>query len=199
MMRLAPSLLETLPVGPLPPSALVDALQMATGGKSAMRTRLAGHGDLAVVAEWCDRHGLAHLADDEGYVCIAVDLSLAALVLEVDRQAGPHEARLGQLLGYPTCCCELVARRGEGRIDQLASVVSCRPFTGDYRLIDPSGYLPGRSLVCHLPCSARCDRSLDMARAALGLVRAHRHMESFRRWDPWLAVDGGAGPPRPPQ
>ncbi len=185
----ARTLVETLPLGALPPSAAVDALQMAAGVKRALRTRLAGPDASTAVAEWCDRHRLSHLVDDEGYASIAVDRPLAALILEVDRQVGPHEAPLGRLLGYPACCSEFVAEGGEDRIDVLACEAARWPFRGDYRLIDPSLYLAGESLVCHVPCSPTCDRSLEMARAALDLVRVHRHSEGFRRWADWLAAD----------
>ncbi len=182
----ARSLIESLPLGALPPSAAVDALQMAAGVKRAMRTRLAGLGASGAVARWCEAHRLFHLVDDEGYASIATDRHLASLILAVDRQVGPHEARLGRLLGYPACCSEFIARRGEALIDQIAGEAARWPFEGRYRLIDPSLYLAGRSLVCHLPCSPTCNRSLEMCRQALSLVFAHRHSAGFRRWAAWL-------------
>jgi hypothetical protein len=151
-----------------------------------MRSHLIDPRALDAVAAWSDRHGLALVVDDEGYVCVAVDQTLAALVLEVDRLASPHEASLGRLLGYPPCCCELVAGWGEARIDKLAGEIARWKFEGDYHLIDPTQYRAGRSLVCHLPCSRTCGPSLEVARAALGLVRAHLDSVSFRRWEAWL-------------
>lgn len=189
MSRLAPTFIETLPVGALPPSAAIDALHMAAGIKPAMRTRMLELGATEAVARWCERHGLSHLADEEGYVCVAVERSLAALVLEVDRQVDAHEARLGQLLGYPPCCCELVATWGEDRIDLLVAEAARWQYVGEYRLINPARYLTGESLVCHLPCSPRCDRTLELARAALGLLRTHAHSAAFKRWNSWLNVD----------
>jgi hypothetical protein len=182
----ARSLIETIPLGALPPSAMVDALLMAAGVKRAMRTRLARLGASAAVSEWCDLHRLAHRVDAESYVSIAVDQPLAALILKVDRQVEPHEAGLGRLLGYPACCIAFVAEEGEDRIDQLSAKAAQWPFRGDYRLIDPSLYLAGKSLICHVPCSSTCDPSLGMARAALDLVRVHRHSGGFRRWEVWF-------------
>lgn len=184
------SLIETLPLGALPPSAAVDGLQMAAGIKPAIRTRLANPAAGDQVAGWSGRHGLACCLDDEGYVCVSVDRARAAVVLEVDRQSGPHADELGRLLGYPACCCEIVAREGEDRIDELAAEAARWRFEGDYRLIDPSSYLTGKSLICHVPCSPTCDRSLVLALAALDLVHVHRHSEVFRRWEFWLAFAG---------
>jgi hypothetical protein len=100
----------------------------------------------------------------------------------------PHEARLGRLLGYPSCCCGFVADRGEDRIDELAAEVALWKFEGDFILIDPRHYLAGSSLVCHLPCSPTCGRSLALARAALCLIRVHQDSVFFRRWAAWLDV-----------
>ena len=202
MNNLAQSLIETLPLGSLPPSAAVDALHVAVGTKSAMRTRLAGPRALDAVTAWSDRHGLAIVGDEEGYVCIAVDRALAALVLEIDRMDTSHEASLGLLLGYPHCCCEFVAEWGEARIDELAGEVVRWAFEGIYQLIDPAHYVVGRSLVSHLPCSPTCNRSLQLARTALSLVRLHFDSVFFRRWEAWLDVlqsrEPCDVPPRPP-
>jgi hypothetical protein len=188
MNNLARSLIETLPLGSLPRSAAVDALHMAVGTKSAIRTRLADPRALDAVTAWSDRHGLTIVGDEEGYVCIAAGRALAALVLEIDRKDAPHEASLGRLLGYPPCCCEFVAQCGEARIDELAGEVARWAFDGTYQLIDPTHYVVGRSLVCHLPCSPTCGRSLQLARTALGLVRLHFDSVFFRRWEAWLDV-----------
>ena len=176
-----------LPHRTLPLSAGVDFLHMVACGKPAVRFKLTEHGstDLAL---WCAAHGDACRVDEDGFCCVAPTLSLAERVLEVDRRTEPHELELGLLLGYPRCCSEGVAEIGESAIDDHAAVVARWPYAGRYRLIDPSGYRRGDSLVCHLPCSPACGPSLELAlRAARFLEYRLRH-PPFDRWSHWAAM-----------
>ena len=182
------SLVRSFPREALPSSAAVDALQLSANLKSAFRCRLTALALFPFVRPWCELHGLAVRVDQDGFVCIARTIELASRVLEVDRSTEPHERMLGLLLGYPLCCAESVARAGESNIDILAEQIRQWRFDGEYRLIEPSGYLDGTSLICHLPCSPVCSASLVIARSALRFVNQHRFEPGFERWSNWLCL-----------
>jgi hypothetical protein len=176
----------SLPRNALPASAAVDALHLSANLKSAFRCRLTAPNLFPLVKAWCERHDLGVQGDQDGFVCVARTIELVIRVLEVDRSPEPHERTLGTLLGYPSCSCDFVANAGESNIDLLADQIRKWQFDGEYRLIDPSGYLDGNSLICHLPCSTRCSASLAIARSALLFVTEHRLEPGFERWSKWL-------------
>jgi len=184
----AGSLVASMPQEALPASAAVDVLHFAAKLKTAFRSRLTTTAALESVQQWTDNHGLALNVDEDGFICIATNSDLAARVLEIDRSPEPHESLLGSLLGYPPCCCAFIAQAGESYIDMVAEQAHQWQFLGEYRLIDPSGYLDGDSLVCHLPCSPRCSQSLVIARSALQFVNRHRLMAGFEQWGKWFSI-----------
>ena len=161
---------------------------MSANLKSAFRCRLTDPSLFPLLKPWCKQHGLAVRVDRDGFVCVAKTIELATRLLEVDRSPQPHERILGLLLGYPLCCAEFVADAGESNIDALAAEIRQWAFAGEYRLIDPSSYLDGASLICHLPCSPRCSASLAIARGALLFAKRHRFEAGFERWSNWLCV-----------
>ncbi len=185
---IARRLIRTIPREALPASAAVDALHMSANLKSAFRCRLTNPALFMQVNQWCEENDLAVQVDQEGFVCVARTIELATKILEVDRGVEPHELTLGLLLGYPSCCCEWVARVGESNIDGLSEQMREWLFVGEYRLIDPSGYLDGRSLICHLPCSPVCSASLAVARSALLFVDRHRLEPGFEQWSDWFCL-----------
>lgn len=182
-------LVQSMPCEAFPASAAVDVLHLAAGLKSAFRSRLSSVARLSSVQRWCEAHGLAVSIDEDGFVCVAETEDLARRVLEVDRSPEPHERTLGLMLGYPPCCCEFVERVGEAGIDMLAEQMRSWRFVGECRLIDPSDYLKGSSLICHLPCSPCCAPSLALTRAALLFLDQHRDELGFSRWRRWLLKD----------
>lgn len=162
---------------------------MLACGKPAVRFKLPelSAADLAL-ERWCAAHGYACEVDEDGFCCVAPTLALAEHVLEVDRRTEPHELELGLLLGYPRCCSQAVAEIGESAIDDYAAVVARWPYAGRYRLIDPSGYRRGDSLICHLPCSPTCGPSLDLALRAAHFLESRLGCPPFDRWSRWAAL-----------
>jgi hypothetical protein len=146
-------------------SATVDALGVLMRVKPAMRTR-SGDGTPALL-EWADASHLSGVADAEGFVAVASSEALAVKVLAVDRSPDDHCAELGSLLGYPLCCVERIAAVGESAIDAYAESIAAWRYDGAFQLIDASGYRDGRALISHLPCSAECRCSLELARSCL--------------------------------
>lgn len=183
----AASAFTCLPHATLPLSAGVDFLHMLACGKPAVRfkTTVCGSSDLEV---WCAAHGYACRVDEEGFCCVAPGAALAERVLEVDCRPEPHELELGLLLGYPQCCSVAVAAVGESAIDAHAAVVAGWPFMGAFRLIDPSGYRRGESLLCHLPCTPTCAPSLRIASAAARFLVRRLASPPFDRWARWTDI-----------
>jgi len=180
------SLVRSFPSEALPASAAVDVLLFSANLKAAFRCRLRSNNLLPLVKLWCESYGLTVQVDQDGFISVAKSVELAIRVLEVDRSQEPHEQTLGLLFGYPKCCCEFVGRIGESKIDYLAEQIRQWKFDGEYRLIDPTDYLAGTSLICHLPCSPVCSASLKIARSALQFVCQHRLESGFERWSNWL-------------
>lgn len=171
----------SLPHDHMPLSARVDFLHLTALGKPAARVKVPD-GALPALERWCERHGYGWDADEEGYCCVARTEAQARHILEVDRRVEPHELELGLLLGYPRCCCEAIARLGESRIDEQALVVARWEFEGPFRLINPSRYRQGGSLICHLPCSPICARTLEIASRACRFIRPRLDHPAFATW-----------------
>lgn len=145
----------------LPASALTDLRQLAAGLRPAVRLSIGRR--TTELRRWARLQGYFTASDDEGYVVLSRNPAHARRTLRVDRWPGRHTAALGALLGYPPCCSRAAARVGDEGIDRLQAGVAGGAFIGLFTLIDPSGYLSGRALISHVPCSRRCVASLAMA------------------------------------
>jgi hypothetical protein len=176
-----------LPRRLLSASAWVDFLHLIALDKPAVRVNVPELGRHNL-AHWCAQYGYECTADTEGFFCVAPSKLVADRVLEMDRQAEPHELDLGLLLGYPSCCCEAVAQLGESRIDEYATTMASWKFRHRFRLIDPSGYTQGASLICHLPCSPCCEASLDIAIRAAKFLRGRLEHPAFANWSRWAGL-----------
>ena len=170
----------------LPASSAVDFMHLIACGKPAVRTQIQQINGLAKIAVWCEQYGFAFQSDDEGYICVAQDVDLARMILLVDQSVEPHESMLGKLLGYPSCCCDFIAAVGETNIDAIAKEITTWPFLGSFSLINPAGYLEGKSLICHLPCSPECGASLQIAEEAFSFIKVNHCEPVFSQWLVWL-------------
>ncbi len=104
------------------------------------------------------------------------------------RYKGTNNRRLGELLGYPTCCIDFFEREwvGLGSVDTTwASAANSGgdPHSDHITLVGPAEtnillrWL-GVRLVAHLPCSCTCEGTVKMARAFAEVGR-RRH---FGEW-----------------
>jgi hypothetical protein len=171
-------------VSPLPawlkPSAAVDLTQLVASVRPAVRTELAQRMDDLTVRSWARYHGWFVAMDTEGFLVLSASPSLARRVLVIDRSPGNHTSMLGRVLGYPPCCCRAANRVGEHALDAWSISVSAMRFVGRFKLIDPRGYLRGRSFISHIPCSPWCLLSLRMAEGVKKWQR-HRHRVQMGR------------------
>jgi hypothetical protein len=161
---------------------LVDALNFAAGTKRLIRTRLIDGFDVRPILDWCKANELFGKVDEDRFVVAGKHAGFVEHALRVDRSFAPHEITPGLLFGYPVCCCKAAADAGVAEIDRLAELESRREFSGDYSLIDPSGYTEGESLVCDVPCSPRCSPSLQLAYRALAFLQEHPRLLVFGNW-----------------
>lgn len=169
--------LVELPWDVLPASAAVDFLQVVACGKQAVRLKLPKFAHERVAA-WGGRIGWATFSDHHGYICLARTFTQAEQILTLDGSATTHTAELGVMLSYPECCSERIASIGEDRIDFLADKAGDWRLEGAFRLTRITGYLQGRALISHVPCSPRCPVSLQLAACAAAWLRAAEH----HRW-----------------
>ena len=150
------------------PSLKTDVAQLKAGVRHVARSELAdGKDSLAKLYAWARRMGLFAAVDRDGFFTLSCSPSMARRALRIDRRPGRHEVALGQVLGYPPCCCRAAARQSDARIDEWAVSIGKRRFVGLFRLIHPGGYREGQSVLSHVPCSPRCQRSLQMALSVL--------------------------------
>jgi hypothetical protein len=183
----AVAIFAALPREKLSASACVDFLHLVALDKPAVRIKVP-ESEFHDLVHWCMQYGYGWSSDAEGFLCVARSKLIANRVLEVDQGTEPHELDLGLLLGYPSCCCEAVAEMGESRIDEYAVAAAKWDFHGRFRLIDPSGYTQGASLICHLPCSPHCEASLNIAIRAVGFLRGRLEHPAFASWMRWTQL-----------
>ena len=162
---------DRFPFDVVPASAAVDLLTF-TAGRPAMRLLAA---DVTPLAAWAVASGFG-FADDGEYVVVTRGVD-AQRVLAVDRSPEPHTVKLGEVLGYPSCCTAVAGERGEAALDDLAAAAE---RSG---LLDISRYLDGVGLISHIPCGPRCGASLGQAEAALDVaLRGCDDAETNERW-----------------
>ncbi|MDO7848517.1 hypothetical protein Q5H92_19275 [Hymenobacter sp. M29] len=148
-------------------------MQLFAGTKPAIRSVLDTPAGVTSMHTWCREADYDFAVDTDRYFCVTPLKGQAQVILDLDLQFEQHELEFGQVLGYPYCCCQQVAQMTEAGIDAYAAVVAHWQFTGDYQLINPSGYLVGDSLISHLPCSPHCKASLALAKQTLLFLRTH--------------------------
>jgi len=187
MPSVAASSFAALPRQRLQPSAWVDFLHFLVLEKQAVRVKPQVSG-IHELARWSAQYGYEWDADEEGFCCVASSKRLARQILEIDRRTDPHELELGLLLGYPRCCCEAISLVGERKIDEHAKTVAAWQFESDFRFINPSAYLRGASLICHLPCSPNCAASLEIAVSVWRFLKRYLSYPVFRSWSAWASV-----------
>jgi hypothetical protein len=163
--------LMSIPIQSLPywlkPSAAVDLAQLRYGIRPAMRTELQRPTSDATVQRWAGRFRAFPLLDKDRFLVVSRSPGLSRRVLDLDRRPGDHTYALGLMLGYPRCCCRAAAQVGDEALDAWSETRSKNAFHGRFKAIDPRGYRDGRALISHIPCSARCLPSLQMADALL--------------------------------
>lgn len=183
---------EALPQQGIPPSSYVDFLLLLGDLKPAVRLCVTAIKAQYAVRIWCEDNGYALVSNSHGYVCVARTQYGALRLQALDDGHESHEYEFGLLLGYPPCCCRRAAEIGEINLDEWERTMSQDDLIQRTPncLIDPRGYTEGSSLISHIPCSAQCEASLSIAKAALRLVNNHRGNKHFSRWARWIDLSG---------
>ena len=178
--------MRSLPLSLLPTSARVDFLHFLACNKPAVRTKFFHAYAKSHLEDWCNSYGLFIHVDSESFVCIAREPELAEQILDIDQSYEPHEKLVGLLLGYPECCSDFIASIGESNIDHIEQEIIQWNFSEEFKRINPSNYLIGTSLICHLPCSSNCQHSLDLANQALDFINRYRDEGCLAPWLIWV-------------
>lgn len=150
-----------------PPSFATDLWLLLTGLRPVIRSRLTAQPTSALLRQWARRNGLFMVVDEHGYFTLSSSGLAARRALKIDSRAGRHTIALGLALGYPRCCSLAAGRHGDENLDAWAQEVALRRYPGFSQLISPDGYLRGKALLSHVPCSSRCRTSLTMAARAM--------------------------------
>ena len=133
---------------------------MLSGARDVMRTELSDSASFSEITHWARTKALYASCDAFGFVAFARYPGISRRLLAIDAAPGDHILRLGQILGYPICCCRAARAQGENQLDSWAA--RPRRYLGQFRAIDPSRYHFGESLISHIPCSSKCERSLKL-------------------------------------
>lgn len=153
-----------VPLTPLRASTVVDMLVWCATRKPVLRAQAADAVDhYDILRDWAQSYDADFAMDPDGYFCVSRTIP-AHEVLGIDSSPEPHEYEFGVLLGYPTCCAAAGAAVGEANLDMhLSTTVAQWHFPVPYQRIDPTAYISGAALICHIPCAPRCEASLAIA------------------------------------
>lgn len=178
---------EALPLD-LTRSSYIDFLLLLGDLKPTLRLRVTEPRIQRALEFWGKEHGYVSSANPFGYICIAKTQDIAFRLQQLDESYEAHEYEFGLLLGYPPCCCRKAAEVGERNLDAWEKTMSQDAIFQGWPndLIDPRGYTEGSSLISHIPCSAQCEPSLSIAKAALRIIRCQKDSRYFRRWSRWF-------------
>ena len=166
----------------MPPSASVDFILLVLGLKPALRTRLLQVERFEEVRDWCEKWGFFSHLDEEGFIFISPDQSLATEIITLDQSTKKHEYKLGLLFGYPKCCTKKIAEIGEHYIDDYEDKICSATFEAFFCLINPENYRKGTAFISHVPCSSSCFHSLHIAQQLALFVLRNKDKEVLNSW-----------------
>jgi hypothetical protein len=166
----------------LPHSAKVDFCQFIACIKPAVRTHVSDPQKLQYVLYSFQSLGYQTNHDKNGFLVVSEDSNLSRIIFEIDQSSLPHAASLGRLLGYPKCCATYIDQVGESKIDKVALKQARKKLKGSFSLIDISQYLKGVALISHVPCSYKCQQSLNTALKVRSFIRNNIKVRGFREW-----------------
>ncbi len=107
------------------------------------------------------RVNLDDLRSGMRFVYVSADEKSAHLACLFDVRL--DDERLGQILGYPSCCIDYFKQRFSPENVDL-SIIDYEP------LIDISHRKEGYCLLSHFPCSSHCLRSVEIAQGGLKIL-----------------------------
>jgi hypothetical protein len=166
----------------VPLSARVDLLLHLTGHKPCIRTTIVKERNEEDLREWCERFGYEYQIDSEDYLYIGRSTDLLDRAIELDHSVQPHAQNFGQLLGYPSCCCQRIATVGEDQIDAYEERLVAKGFADPFVFISPLRYRAGSAFISHVPCSTTCRPSLLQAISAVKFVLANQNAPVMGPW-----------------
>ena len=169
--------------GGLRPSDYVDFLLFLSSKKPVVRLGKNGEKVYSSVVAWCKTYNIRYYISAERYMYVSKRFLLPWITSVVDDLPVPHAILLGKLFGYPHCCTQKISQLGEDLIDEWElTEFADEDLVGDYRLIDPKLYRKGVALISHVPCSNKCDASLQIAKDVYQIIAKHRDLPCMENW-----------------
>ena len=171
-----------IPWSIVPPSFQVDLCLFLAGRKPAIRTRVKYQKKIQPFLNNILDFGWHPVHDKSGFLVISKDKDLSQTIIQVDQSPPPHAIQLGCLLGYPECCSKFIEYIGEDGIDKVAEGYKRTDFKGLFSFIDISSYLDGIALISHVPCSTKCQSSLNIALSVYSFVKENSLVKGYDCW-----------------
>lgn len=165
----------------------VDLLLFQIGLKPCVRLGSTDKRAVTQMKLWCKQNKYKFCLTNENYFYISKYKLIAYITMKVDNSFFEHTYLLGRLLGYPKCCCKKIKEIGEVNIDFWEKEF-CKQsvFSGEYKLINPEGYINGESFISHIPCSDSCKASLKIAKTVFSVVNDNKDYDCFDLWKKWF-------------
>lgn len=166
----------------MPYSANVDIILMIIGLKPAVRTKTKQPNKFTCIKNWCKSWSFVSYMDQDNYVYIASNAKLIKQLIDLDHLIQKQEDKLGQLLGYPDCCCKKIVEIGEECIDDYEQELCQKEFEALFRLINPQNYRKGTAFISHVPCSTTCLDSLFIAQQLSLFILKNKKHPALHGW-----------------
>lgn len=167
----------------MPVSANVDVIQFLFGLKPCVRTVIKdSQQEIEPFKKWCRQNNFCWHVDQENFIYFSMNPKLLQQVIHADHSNQKHEELLGNLLGYPECCCKKIAEIGEENIDAFEKYLCQKMFLNSYKLTNPKNYKYGKSYISHVPCSTTCFNSLLIAQKMQKLLLNYKDHHLFSGW-----------------
>ncbi|MBX9806106.1 MAG: DUF483 domain-containing protein [Alphaproteobacteria bacterium] len=173
---------DLVPWNIFPLSFKVDFCQFLAEIKPAVRTHILKEQNMNQFLISMLDLGFHSILDNKNFLFISRDKFLSKKIMKVDNSLLPHTAEFGRLLGYPECCVQYIEGFGENEIDRIAENYKASDFNERFSLIDITRYLEGIALISHVPCSTKCQPSLNIATSTYSFIKENNCQKGFNNW-----------------
>ena len=118
--------------------------------------------------DWFDDNSAKDNSEQMAILYVATSESIAEQTRAADETK--DDKVFAKALGYPDCCIDWVCKRN--RVPELSECIQLYTRDGFYDpLVWPGAMLLDAPLTPHYPCSIDCEKSQEIARARMGILK----------------------------